>query len=318
MTSNVHIIKKKRIFKFVMYDRINILQKSQIKASLQTLMSESHFNTIGVSFLVWKKEYPPNNDLVYQIWNINENYRFSNVQSNHIKGSIGVLISFSYSNENAPREVMDLINNYLVLNKSDPLAIGLIGYNDLQVDPVMQEKVKEGMADLKYLISDEWGIPLFIHNMSMDETDFISLLSGIGDSILLQLAQGDSFITKKRHESLTMLIESLRNTYPNIAERLSLTKEGVVIHGKIRQYLIDSYGTSYLYSAGKQKYLCLVDDSTDSSYKYSISLQSLRDMMGENKYLVRPFMVLVIAKIFFLLNDDYYYGIDTIFRNQLS
>ena len=305
----------KRIFKMLMYDQLKILEKTKYDTLMDGYLSRSHFNSIGVSFLVWSEKISQNEENLLQIWNINQNPRFTNIHEIHARGSIGIIITFDASEYGFAEKLEEQINYYMLSSKIEPLIIGLYGWVPCNTqDQTDEEYLEKAKYYLKSTIEEEWDVYVKIHFHSGEENLFFKLLQEMS-RIAANEAKRQSV---KRHNSLVAVINKMVELFPQLENKIELVEEGVKITGKIKTYFIDTQGSSYICGSKKKTSLCLEDSDSQSSQRYRIALASLKILLDDDSQFINPSIIKILSKTFYLLNDEYFMQIDDVFKKQIS
>jgi len=309
----------KRIFKLLMYDQLKILEKTKYDTLMEGYLSRSHFYSIGVSFLVWSEKTTQNDENLLQIWNINQNPRFANIHEIHARGSIGIIITFDASENGFAEKLEEQINHYMLSSKIEPLIIGLYGWvpYDTQ-DQFDAEYMDEAKIYLKSTIEEEWDVYVKIYFHSDEENLFVKLLHEMSRIAVNEAITFYKRQSVKKHNSLVAVINKMVELFPQLESRMEMVEEGVKITGKIKTYLIDTKGSSYIYDSKKMTSLCLEDSNSQSSQRYRIALASLKTLLDDDNQFINPSIIKILSKTFYLLNDDYFVQIDDVFKKQIS
>lgn len=309
----------KRIFKLLMYDQLKILEKTKYDTLMEGYLSRSHFNSIGVSFLVWSEKISQNDENLLQIWNINQNPRFSNIHEIHARGSIGIIITFDASEYGFAEKLEEQINYYMLSSKIEPLIIGLYGWvpNNAQ-DQIDAEYIEEAKIYLKSTIVEEWDVYVEIYFHSSEENLFFKLLQEMSKIAVNETITFFKRQSVKKYNSLITVINKIAELFPQLENRIELVEEGVKITGKIKTYFIDTKGSSYICGRKKMTSLCLEDSDSQSSQRYRIAIASLKTLLDDDNQFINPSIIKILSKTFYLLNDEYFMQIDSVFKKQIS
>lgn len=304
-----------------MLDRANILQLKESHSDTDGLFYKNHFNTIGVSFYIWKKKVNASN-VVFQIWNINEKHRFSTIQELHTTGSIGLILSYNVTEKLNAEELYKLIHKYLIYNKVEPHVIVLYGYMPAhklaKLSDSTLDHIRESMNDVEYLIQEEWGIAVLSRMVSSDLSEFDDLLFDSASKVIARLVEPHQLLVERKLKKIEMVINKLTAIFPSLRERIYLEDNYIHVVGSLNEYMLDYKATAYIKLHSEKKFLCLTDPYVNTYERYSLSLQSIRSLFPEPKFTIHPSILLILGKIFYLLNDKQYYDTDPIFKKQLK
>ncbi len=303
-----------------MLDRANILHLKESHSDTDGLFYKNHFNTIGVSFYIWKKKINSSN-VVFQIWNINEKHRFSSIQELHTTGSIGLILSYDVTERLDAEDLYKLIHRYLIYNKVEPHIIVLYGYmpaHDLSsLSDSTLNHIHDSMNDVEYLIQEEWGIAVLSKIVSSDLSEFDALLFDSASTVIARLVEPHQVLVEKKLHKIELVINQLTTVFPSLRERIYLEDNYIHVVGSLQEYMLDYKATAFIKLPSEKKFLCLTDPHTNTYERYSLSLQSIRSLFPEPKFTLHPSILLILGKIFYLLNDKHYYNHDPIFKKQL-
>lgn len=305
--------KNQNIIKSVVIDYTNKFDELMGNVT-QTQHTSTMLKNVGLALYVYSVPIQSKKkDVTFQIWNITPEERMINFAAVYMRGSMCIFLIIDPHEEEIFHKIKRMLDLYFIFSKKDPILINLIN-GTAKYDTYVQEI----FSDLEQLIEETYQISTIHYAQLQGVADLKQAFTVAAEAIAKIIDTDSDKFEEHRIFKITEAVLALTDYFPNIKDRIRIKETGILVKGKLCNYFIDFYGTVYRLEGANQKIaICLEDRYGDVYKRYTQTIEFFENHVLKQNLKLNPQYLEIIAKIFYLLNDSYYYSKDPVFKKQI-